>query len=506
MSALPTAALRDALTTLDEAWLKERRWFSSKGQSLAGLDVVDAGALPLPLPGIFAIVRARYRSGRAEQYLLPVIAAQEAQPEETVTPAAAMLEHDGARWYVHDAFGFAAFRRLLLERMLSAEALPLDEGRIEFRPEAALRDAPPPLKEARLVTAEQSNTSIIYDRQAILKCFRRVVAGVNPDVEVSRFLGHAGFRQTPAMLGSMAYLDGDGVEHSLGLLQGFVPNEGDAWAHALAQLDTFVARAAGADAADSDLEAAARELAAPQLRELRELGRLTGELHRALAGNAADPDFAPRPLSRAQIGQWQTTIGAEADEILGALESRVAELPAEQQADVRRLLGARTQITERIAGLDALADTGVTLTRFHGDYHLGQVLASEQGFLILDFEGEPLRSLPERRAHGSPLKDVAGMLRSLSYAAQTALRNAGGSADTARWIAAWEACARAAFLEGYGGATAGASFVPGDPAQFRAALAVFELEKALYELKYELNNRPDWLPIPLSGIQRTLAG
>jgi maltose alpha-D-glucosyltransferase/alpha-amylase len=221
------------------------------------------------------------------------------------------------------------------------------------------------------------------------------------------------------------------------------------------------------------------------------------------------PDFAPRPLTPEQVADWQATLRHESDAVLSDLALRVSSLPTTQQVAVQALLAARPQIARRIDSLAALGHAGITTTRYHGDYHLGQVLVSEQGFLILDFEGEPLRSLAERRAHGSPLKDVAGMLRSFSYAAASVLVTEHSQADVdqteqAAWTSAWEQCARAAFLDGYASTTRDAPFVPQSAEMLQAALAVFELEKALYELNYELNNRPDWLPIPLRGIQNTL--
>lgn len=505
MTGLPATAVQGVIPELDGEWLKARRWFSSKGQTLASIEVTDWGALPLAEPSVLAIAHVRYESGRDEHYLLPLIASSEAEPAGARTPAAATLNHEGRAWYVHDAFQFASFQRLLLEQLIAGGTLNLQRGHIVFTPQAELCHTPPPLAEIRLVTAEQSNTSIIYDRQAILKCFRRVVAGINPDVEVSQFLSRVGFQFTPAMLGSIAYVTDAGVEHSLGMLQAFVANQGDAWEHTLQQLDSFLAAAPPQpELADTAIEAQTRQLASSQLDELRQLGRLTGELHLALASDAQDPDFAPRQVTVEQITAWQASIRRQADDILHTLAQRQAELPSEQQHDVAALLAAREQIERRIDSLDQLADTGVVVTRFHGDYHLGQVLASERGFLILDFEGEPLRSLAERRAHSSPLKDVAGMLRSLSYAAQTGLRTANADPQLEPWVAAWERSARDAFLDGYCGVAQGAAFVPRPSELMQSALAAFELEKALYELNYELNNRPDWLPIPLRGIQRAL--
>lgn len=514
MSDLPGSVIAEALPGISFEWLRQRRWFSSKGRELTALTVNDWGTLPLPEPGVIALVEARYTSGRPEQYFLPLIASREAQPAGVRTPPALTLSHDDTSWHLHDAFQFTAFQRLLMEHLVAGRDLPLEQGRLIFKPEAAL-STPPPLTQTRLVTAEQSNTSVIYDHQAILKCFRRVVAGLNPDVEVSRFLTtRAGFEHTPAMLGSIDYMTADGTAHSLGLLQAFVANEGDAWEHSLKLLSEFLRQARQIDAPDTDRIATTRRLASRLLDEIRQLGVLTGELHLALTGDPSDPDFAPRPLAAEQVAGWHSAIRDEGAAVLDDLARRAPDLPPEQQSAVCSLLNDRAKIEKRIDDLTPLAEAEVTMTRYHGDYHLGQVLVSERGFLILDFEGEPLRSLAERRSHSSPLKDVAGMLRSFSYAAHAGLLAAREEHEPdaaavievqlGAWAAAWECCARDSFLAGYTETTDGAAFVPDQPDLLQAALAVFELEKALYELRYELNNRPDWLLIPLRGIQHTL--
>lgn len=515
MSGLPGSVIAEVLPGIAFDWLRQRRWFSSKGRELTALTVNDWGALPLPEPGVIALVEARYTSGWPEQYFLPLIASREAQPAGVRTPPALTLSHDDTSWHLHDAFQFTAFQRLLMEHLVAGRDLPLEQGRLIFKPEAALGTSSPPLTQTRLVTTEQSNTSVIYDHQAILKCFRRVVAGLNPDVEVSRFLTtRAGFEHTPAMLGSIDYVTIDGTVHSLGLLQAFVANQGDAWEHSLKLLGEFLTQARQIDAPDADRTATTRRLASRLLDEIRQLGVLTGELHLALASDRNDPDFAPRPLTAAQVAAWQLAIRDEGATVLDDLARRAPNLPAEQQSAVRSLLNDRAKIEKRIDDLAPLAEAEVTMTRYHGDYHLGQVLVSERGFLILDFEGEPLRSLAERRSHSSPLKDVAGMLRSFSYAAHAGLlaaREEHESDEAAAievqlgaWAATWERCARDSFLAGYTKTTDGAAFVPDQPDLLQATLAVFELEKALYELRYELNNRPDWLLIPLRGIQHTL--
>ena len=521
ITELPPIALCDAIPNIPVEWLRGRRWFSSKGRTIESIAVADWGAVPLDQPAILALASVHYTAGHDEQYFLPLSASPESQPTNVHVPPALAIDHNGTKWYVHDAFQFANFRRLLAELLIAGSELPLHAGRLAFQPEETLRQSPPPLEEIKLVTTEQSNSSIIYDRHAILKCFRRIVAGVNPDVEVSRFLTtRAGFRHTPAMLGSIAYVSANGVEHSLGLLQAFVPNAGDAWEHTLVELGRFLSAVLNRDIFPDDvLVDETRRLTAKLLDEIKQLGTLTGEMHIAFASDPNDPDFAPRPLTPNQVTAWQTSIHVESNAILGELEQRAGQLPPVQQGAVAALLDARPRIEQRIAQLAALGEAGLVITRYHGDYHLGQVLVSGQGLLILDFEGEPLRSLAERRAHSSPLKDVAGMLRSLSYAAYTAVISAESKAlaipnptDPAErtrrrltaWSNAWERCAREAFRDGYVHATRGAAFVPHQPALRDTAIAVFELEKALYELNYELNNRPDWLPIPLHGIQRVI--
>ncbi len=522
-------ALRGAVAEIPFDWLRERRWFSSKGQTLESLGVADWGVLPLEQPAIMALVVARYARGGEQQYLLPLIASREPQAGAQV-PAATTFTDSGTTWYVHDAFQFSGFQRLLMELLIGGGELPLQRGRMVFAPSHALRQSPPPLEQIRLVAAEQSNTSVIYDRKAILKCFRRVVAGLNPDVEVSAFLTmRAGFRHTPGSLGSIAYFDEKNVEHSVGLLQEFVPNQGDAWDHTLGKLAEFLFAARQAGAAPNNVPAETQRLAQSQLAEMQQLGMLTAELHLSLASDEQDPAFAPRPLLPEHIAQWQLSIRRQSEAILDDLALRAGGLPTQQQQAVQALLAARACIERRIVDLSALLHSDLELTRFHGDYHLGQVLVTDHGFLILDFEGEPMRSLDERRAHSSPLKDVAGMLRSLSYAGYSALLAADAvdadavDSDAANrngmavhgaapsdnpapsdWVSAWEQNARDRFLNGYLQAAGGARFLPQEDETLHCAIAVFELEKALYELKYELNNRPGWLLIPLQGILRTI--
>jgi trehalose synthase-fused probable maltokinase len=269
---------------------------------------------------------------------------------------------------------------------------------------------------------------------------------------------------------------------TLAVLQEFVANTGDGWRYVLAALE--------------GRGTAIEQAADPLIEDMRRLGEITGGLHVALASDPSDPDFAPQPVGPADIARWTSGIARDLD-----------------APDIRRLLarspaladGAADRVTRALAALDRLA--GTVKTRVHGDYHLGQVLRTGDGFAIIDFEGEPARPLAERRARQAPLRDVAGMLRSLDYAAHAVAFAA--TAERARALAAltaWEQRARRAFLGGYRAAAARSpvALLPTAETDLVAACAAFELEKACYELRYEMNNRPDWIAIPLAGITRIL--
>lgn len=497
------SAIAAAIARIPHSWLLERRWFGAKGRAVAAVETLDWGALPGPDAAIVALVRVSYAGGGADSYMLPLLASSHTHLPEASAPAAVELEHDGQRMYVHDALASAPVRDALLRLMLDRAELPLRNGQLVFRPEPELLDSAPPASRSRLLSVEQSNSSLVYDDRAFMKLFRRVVPGLNPDVEVGRFLKRAGFEQAPVVLGDAVYVR-DGQEYSLALLQAWVPNDGAAWDRTLDRLAAFYAAVAADGRQDPDeLERRTAEQGRAEFAAFAQLGRLTGELHLALASDSHDPAFAPRTITAAATAAWKASIRELRRAMLPQLAVRGPELPADQRAIVERLLASDARIEAGIAALDGLAAAGLTATRFHGDYHLGQILVAEHGYLVIDFEGEPMRSLAERRAHGSPLKDVAGMLRSLSYAASAGLfaaRAATPAPGLAQYASAWEQQARRWFLESYWNTVRGASFVPPDERVRDGALRAFELEKALYELGYELNNRPDWLPIPLRGI------
>ena len=350
-----------------------------------------------------------------------------------------------------------------------AEERPLDGVRGRFV--ASRTDAfdellpgavPSGLAERRL-GVEQSNTSVRLGDRLILKLYRLLEPGENPDLEVSAFLTAAGFADTPAVAGAMTYDDPDAGSAAAAMLQAFVPSRGDAWAAMLAALAT-------------DPGAAVRMAAA--------LGGVTARMHEALASRPDDPAFPARTATPAETAGWRVSAERQLAQAVTAVTG----------ADHARLVSLAPRITARFADTFGSATGEARVSRIHGDYHLGQVLArTDGGFAVVDFEGEPARPLHERREPGSPLRDVAGMLRSLDYAARTA--DAGDHAagfDASGWLGE----ARASFLDAYGG-------VDADQATL---LDAFELEKACYEVRYEANNRPGWSWLPLAAVERLSLG
>jgi maltose alpha-D-glucosyltransferase/alpha-amylase len=307
----------------------------------------------------------------------------------------------------------------------------------------------------RRISAEQSNTSVVIGERLILKLYRLLEPGENPDVQVSAFLTDVGFADTPALAGSVRY-EAAGEPASAAMLQAFVPDAGDAWSAMRSTL-----------AADPRRGVIMAE----------RIGDLTARLHRALASRPADPAFPSRAATVAETAAWRASAEQELARATDALRG------AERQS----LVAVAPSVRERFADAFGSAAGGAIVSRIHGDLHLGQLLARPDGGLsVIDFEGEPARPIAERRAPSSPLRDVAGMLRSLDYAARTAEREHGLGAD------AWLGDARRAFLDAYGDSDAG-------------LLAAFELEKACYEVRYEAAMRPDWLWLPLGAVERLVA-
>jgi maltokinase len=424
-------------------WIAKQRWFGSKARLIRGVICRDRIRLG---PGTLYVVFVGFAEpvGELERYVVAL------RPTE---PAA-------------DAFDDPAFGRALLDVVRRGGEVRGERGLLVGRPGRAFPADIPHDVTAHRLKGEQSNTSVVFGDRLIMKVFRRLSDGLNPDLEITRFLTeHTTFRGTPRLAGALEYYadnrgaverfaDVSGVV-TLAVLQEYVAGARDGW-------DFMLDRLAAGDAA---------------LDALRRLGTLTAQLHTALATPTADPAFGADPITAADVAAWAEAVGRQVGAAREAAGGRA--LP-----DVPDVGGA--------AGLGSLV--GRAKIRHHGDFHLGQTLAIDDGrdFAIIDFEGEPLRPLEERRRKHTPLRDVAGMLRSIGYAAASARLAA---PERRRW----EADARAAYLAAYRAAAAGARFVPDSEDAFTRAVAVFEVEKAAYEIVYEANNRPDWIEIPLAG-------
>ena len=373
----------------------------------------------------------------------------------------------------------------------------------------------------RRSSAEQSNTSIIYGDRLILKLFRRFQAGPNPDCEVQKYLSErVHFARVPPFAGSIEYRCDGRESGTLAMLQGLVENEGDAWRWTLEEVERYYETCAPVPYPDVNVDDPldllelsaqpptdlAREHVGLYLDAAAMLGRRTGEMHRALAEPTDDPAFAPGPFTAPELSALFSDLRQQATAMFDALKDSVSHLPDDTVEPAALVLSRRREILDRFRETPGQpVQTYGQRIRIHGDYHLGQVLRAKTDYIILDFEGEPARPLPERRAKQSALKDVAGMLRSFSYGAYATLMNwsARHGEDLGRlerWARLWERSTAAEFLRGYREATVGAAFLPSELADFRKLLDAYRLNKALYEVLYELNNRPAWVRIPLMGI------
>jgi maltose alpha-D-glucosyltransferase / alpha-amylase len=383
---------------------------------------------------------------------------------------------------------------------------------------------------SRVGSAEQSNTSILYGNQLIMKLFRRLQPGENPDVEIGRFLTEvAHFPHIPPFLGEIAMTRPGWTKTTLAMLQGLVANQGDGWEWFLNRLGTFFSSVAAIPApapaavvqfgAESSTDAVLMEHGATTLDAAALLGQRTAQMHLALATPSDDPAFAAEPFAAEDLAREASRIAGEVSSALEVLKLKITALDDAASDDAGLVLARRRELLARANSIAELDGAGMRI-RIHGDYHLGQTLrvaaktagdgSPEGDFVLLDFEGEPARPLADRRQKQSPLKDVAGMVRSFSYAANSALdRHIGSSAEPVdhsscdglqAWALRWYEAASAAFLSAYRSAmAANAAILPAAP-QCEALFGAYMLEKALYELVYELNNRPAWVRIPLAGI------
>jgi len=513
-------------------FLQRQRWFAGKARVLRTARFLDWGVVRKgPDPLFLTIVEVEYEDGGRERYCLPLALVSGAAIDAVIaeTPQAVLARLTGARkGIVIDAGASRAAGQALIEAFDQEQTVRTKRGVARARRTAQygeVRGTPAPLTAHRL-GAEQSNTSLRFGDRLVVKLFRRLHNGPNPEVEIGEHLtAHTQFNRAPRLAAYLEYEAAGDMPVHLGVAQELLRSQSDGWNHALAELGRFYeevehrgAPPAGLAPVGHLLDAAAGstpsllcELAGSYVDSATILGRRTAEMHLALSMDTTSAAFAPEPFTREDLAALGADALAQARRAQALLETHLETLPEDLRASARLLVGNAMESMRAVYAADAGRPAEFTATRIrvHGDYHLGQVLWSESDYYILDFEGEPERSLDERRHKESPLKDVAGMLRSYGYAAYAALltRAAGRPADLGRleeWASLWQRWIGAAFLRGYLGVNGVNNLIPVDPVQRARLLDLFLIDKALYELNYELNNRPDWVRIPLRGLSELL--
>ena len=479
-------------------YVEAQRWYAAKGETIVRATMQEHARW-----GNDWLLQLVSLLGPAEEatYFMPLALAWEDRDDERlkamVGSAVARVRQQAQVGVMADAFADEAFCRALIAAIGNGDTLPASSGEFRFvktHAFAALAGDDLATLPVGRPQAQSSNTIVTIGERLFLKCYRRVRVGRNPEFEVGCYLTDAAhFAHAVPVAGVLEHVAADGTVRTLSIVQAHVANQGDGWHLTLDYLKRFLETSRSEAEIPADVHAAFLELA-------RTLGVRTAELHNALLASQGHSAFDPEPATAADMDADKARVLADMQATFDLLEASAADLPEATRGRAQAMLAARPQIEARIRATSN-EPSGLQKIRIHGDYHLGQVLVTKNDFVIIDFEGEPGRDFAARRAKQSPLRDVAGMLRSFSYAQHSALRAAAASdaevAAMAPPLAAWEAQVREQFLAGYAGAI-DARLWPRDVPQ--GLLGLYVLEKALYELRYELSNRPDWVDIPLAGV------
>jgi maltose alpha-D-glucosyltransferase / alpha-amylase len=520
-------------------FLPRCRWFRSKARSVKKVAVTDAIPLAEGIGGAHLVLASvEYSNAEPETYVIPLAMSVNGEnhldqhPELRVAhvrlggPRNSAIEGE-----LFEASADPKFAEALLEMVERRRRVRGERGELVASPAPVWRelrgDRESPCA-SRALKAEQSNSSVVYCDRLILKLFRMIDPGVNPDLEIGRMLtSRAPFTHTPPLAGWLEYHIGRDEPRTIGIMHGFVPNQGDAWTHTQSELGQYFERALTHK--DRAVELPTKPLSAlvfedapgPMatqaigafLETAALLGRRTAELHVALASIKDDADFAPEPYSTLYQRSEYQSMRNLTGQVFRTLRSRISALSEADQAMASQLLSSQDAVGARYQDYLRHRFT-VSRIRIHGDLHLGQVLQTGKDFAIIDFEGEPARPLSERRRKKSALRDVSGMLRSFHYAAMGSMLDhlrAGTFSSSmldslGPWVRLWQTWASWAYLKEYLNVAADADFVPRGRDELRILLDAFLLDKSIYELGYELNNRPDWVAIPLQGVNQILSG
>jgi maltose alpha-D-glucosyltransferase/alpha-amylase len=530
-----TGKAREKLEPCLASYIQQRRWFAAKGREIKSLQIRDVIPISYNSTGAaFVLLNSEYTQGDPEEYLMPIAFARNKAadnisrhfPEMVI---ATLDAKEGTQGILHDATASESFCEFVMEAIARRRTFKGAVGELEASASPAFRairgssSLPPP---PSLRRGEQSNTSIMFGDRFILKIFRRLEVGVNPDLEIGEFLTRKEFTGTPPVAAALEYRRLNGEILTVGILTGVVPDAKDAWPYTLDMLGRYFERVRTipedsqqvpgmesglVDLAGRDVPSSVTALIGTYIELARLLGQRTGELHLALGSDSENKDFAPEPFTPFYQRSLYQSMRNFAMQNLQLLRRRIKTLPDSLRPDAERLLSLQDDILKKFR---AVYQTRLETMRIrcHGDFHLGQVLYTGKDFVIIDFEGEPARPLGERRIKRSPLRDIAGMIRSFDYATYAALfqyiERGNLQLEQLRlvepWTRLWYRWVSAVFLKQYLAVMANSELLPKSRPELGVLLDAYLLEKAIYEIGYELNNRPDWIKIPLQGVLQLL--
>jgi maltose alpha-D-glucosyltransferase / alpha-amylase len=497
-------------------FLARQRWFGAKDGKILSTAMTDAvelksGEKSFLLAGVDVELSAK----RKQRYFLPLAISGEGEATSLagslVSYTLAQVRRGPNLQALYDAMVSRDFPLALIQAIRDGKQIETDRGRIGFVASAQMASIDmAPEVEVRRLGVEQSNSSLLIGELMVLKLYRKLVPGINPEGEMCRFLTEAGYRNTPPLFGSIDYIDEKKVPTPLAIVQGFARNQGNGWDHALGYLEPRLEehRLGAHTGPATDTAPTQRQTHQVYLDLVSTLGQRVGELHRSLTASTGNRAFDPEPIGPADMEAWRSGARKEAERAFAALKQALRKLPPETKAEATALYARRKECQGLIDKL-AAKPVKATKIRVHGDLHLGQALLTETDWQIIDFEGEPAKSIEARRRKSSPIRDLAGVLRSFDYAARAAVARvattASGSLEPLNAYAlAWRDAATEAFAQSYREHASGLTSYPGDEAEMRRLLDLFMLEKACYELNYEAANRPGWIAIPIAGITAVL--
>ncbi len=506
-------------------YLNSCRWFGGKSRVIQNISVINKVDIPVRnMHSTLITIEVNYNDGLPEVYQLPLgFISQKAEDEYREVPPKgiiAKLQVNGEEGYLFDAVYSESFRNVLFRNIKKGRRLQSGRGHLVFYHSDNGFDPESEKVHSKILNAEQSNTSLIFDNKYFLKLYRKLDNTINPDLEITKYLSEkTEYKNSPRFVGAIEYAPDTRNIIVLGMMQDLVPNQGDAWDYTKDALKRFFERVL-TQPKDAPEEETERTLEPMRYQELSEnmkelmgvifperislLGQRTAEMHKALAANPGVKDFEPEPFSLHYQRSLYSSLQSLTRNAFQNLQKSLKILPEHIQPEAQKVLDLKGEV---LKSFKKVYDHKIPIMkiRTHGDYHLGQVLWTGKDFVIIDFEGEPARSFSERRLKRSPLRDVAGMVRSFHYAAYSSIiepefdqQKKEGDLDT--WAETWYYLVTRMFLQGYYENVGDNDFIPNNEEDKNILMQTFLLEKAIYEMNYELNNRPDWVLIPLRGI------